>query len=173
MTEAFLENYFKGIAAASVDIAHTDDLPSFYKMSDSNDLDEWDEAVRNITKPVCLILETGSGSIGEWDSQRDSPRIGLHCLVKTTEKTSDINGARDFAKLVLQKIVSRMRLDCKTAFERPDQTIGPLRAVNVVFDSNIKFSNMTGIDGNWYGKSFYFDFRVPLNLVYNPDDWTA
>jgi hypothetical protein len=31
---------------------------------------------------------------------------------------------------------------------------------------------MTAIDGNWYGKSFYFDFRVPLNLVYEPNDWT-
>lgn len=173
MTEDFLETYFKNIAVASKAIAHTDDQPAFYRMSDPNDLDEYDNAVRSMTKGVCLLLEIGSGSIGEWDSQNDMPRIGLHLLVKTDEVFANINAARDQAKSILQQIVSRMRIDCKTQFERTDQTIGPLKAETVVFDSKIKFSNMSAVDGSWYGKSFYFDFRSPLNLVYNPDNWTA
>ena len=171
MTEQFLEDYFKNIAEKVKDIAHTDEVPAFYRMKDPMDLDEFDDAVKNMAKSCCLLLEIGDGSLGEWDSQRDMPRIGLHVLNKTTELRADINSGRDRAKSTLNKIVSLMRLDCKTAYERPDNQPGPLKAINVVFDSNIKYSNMTGIDGNWYGKSFYFEFKAPINLVYNPDDY--
>jgi hypothetical protein len=172
MTELFLEQYFSNIATALKDISHTVDLPAFHRMKDSSDLDEFDNAVRNMQKDVCLLLEIGGGSIGEYDTQNDMPHIGLHILCKSTDLFAEVNAARDRAKTILLKIVSRMRLDCKGLHERMDNADGPLRAKNVTFDTRIKFSNMTAIDGNWYGKSFYFDFRVPLNLVYEPNDWT-
>ena len=171
MTEQFLEDYFKNIATALKAIGHTEETPAFYRMADAMDLDEFDNAVRNMTKSACLLLELGEGSLGSWDSQSDLPRIGLHVLIKTTEKFSDINTARDQAKAILLKIMSRMRLDCKGKFERTDNADGPLRVQFISFDSNVKLSNMTAIDGNWYGKSLYFSFSVPVDLVYNPLDW--
>jgi hypothetical protein len=171
MTEQFLEDYFKGLATALKAIGHTDDAPAFYRMKDPMDLDEFDNAVKNMAKGVCLLLEIGDGSLGSWDAQSDLPRIGLHILIKTTEKFSDINAARDQAKAILLKMVSRIRIDCKGEFEREDNADGPLRTQRVVFDSNVKLSNMTAIDGNWYGKSAYFNWSVPVDLVYNPLDW--
>lgn len=171
MTEQFLEDYFKSVATKVKDINHTDEEPAFHRMSDPMDLDEFDQAVRNMAKRCCLLLEIGDGSLGEWDSQRDMPRIGLHVLNKSTDAKADINAARDAAKGTLLKIVSLMRRDCQQQIDEGTLVAGPLKAVNVVFDSNIKFSNMTAIDGNWYGKSFYFEFKAPVNLAYNPDNY--
>lgn len=173
MTEDFLETYFKNIATKLKDIQHTDVAPAFYRMADPTNLDEFDNAVRNMGKSACLLLEIGSGNIGEYDTQKEQPRIGLHVLVKTTDAFAGINAARDLAKGILLKIVSRMRLDTKTQYERPDNATGPLRAVTAVFDTKIKFGNMTAVDGNWYGKSFYFDLSVPINLVYDQNDWLS
>lgn len=171
MTETFLANYFEHIATKLKEIRHTDNEKAFYRMADPNDLDEFDNAVKNMGKNICLLLEIGSGEIADWDSQKESDRLGLHVLVKTSEAKDAINAGRDQAKTVLQKIVSKMRLDCKIGADRPDNTIGPLKSQGISFDSKIKFSNMTAIDGNWYGKSFYFDFKAPVNLVYQSNDW--
>jgi len=173
MTEQFLEDYFKNLATVSVDLANTDEATSFYRMKDQFDLDEFDNAVRSMSKDKCMLLEIGEGSICEYDSQNDMPKIGLHVLCKSTEEFSDINAARDLAKTILLKIVARMRLDCKGQHERVDQMDGPLRAQRVTFDTKIKFANMSAIDGNWYGKTFYFYFRSPLNLAYDTNDWTG
>ncbi|HVW97495.1 MAG TPA: hypothetical protein VHA56_16095 [Mucilaginibacter sp.] len=173
MTEQQLEEYFTGIATDLKDIGHTPDAPAFYRIKDAMDLDEFDDAVRNMTAGVCLLLETGESNIGSYDSQTDRLRIGLHVLKHTTEDFDDINAARDFAKAALLKIVSRIRLDCKGKFERTNGQDGPLRQLATVFSTDGKLSNMTAIDGNWYGKSMYFDFAVPLDITYNTEDWNA
>lgn len=174
MTEDFLDNYFKNLAINLVDIAHTVDAPAYYRMKDSMDLDEFDNAVRNMTKSTCLLLEIGSGNMGDYDNVNDALTIGLHCLVKTTDKYADINAARDQAKSILLKIITRIRFDCRDKYIRNTVANGPLKALNVIFDSKIKYENMTDIDGNWYGKSFYFYFRAPVQeLPYNSNDWTA
>lgn len=171
MTEQFLEDYFKTVATALKDIGHTDGAPAFYRMTDAMDLDEFDNAVRNMSGNTCLLLEIGESTIGAYDSQKDRPHIGLHVLKHTSELFADKNAARDFAKAILLKIVSRIRLDCKSQFERADNQDGPLRGPCVSFSTDGKFSNMTAIDGNWYGKSLYIDFAVPLDITYNSEDW--
>jgi hypothetical protein len=172
MTEAFLIGYFENIAATCKDILHTDGNKAFYTMADPTDLVEFEAGVRSMSQNICLVLEMGTGTMGDYDAQNDTPRIGLHVLCKSaTELYTDVRAARDQAKTTLNKIVSQMRLDCRGQYERPDNANGPLNVQQVTFDTKIKYANMSGIDGNWYGKSFYFEFRVPENLVYNPDDW--
>jgi hypothetical protein len=174
MTELFLEEYFKDIAERWPGIAHTNESKAFYRITDPTNLDEFDSAVRNMAKDACLLLEIGDGTIADWDSNRETPRIGLHVLVKTVDdEFAKINAARDLAKTVLLKIVSRMRYDILGKHERPDHADGPLKAGGARFDTKISFSNMSGIDGNWYGKSFYFEFKAPINLEYHAEEWTA
>lgn len=174
MTELFLEDYFKTVAATCIDLAHTDESQAFYRITDPMNLDEFDSAVRNMAKDACLLLEIGDGEIADWDSQRETPRIGLHVLVKTADNEfAKVNAARDEAKTILLTIVSRIRYDTLGRHERADLADGPLKAGGARFDTRIKFSNMSAIDGNWYGKSFYFEFKAPINLAYDPNRFSA
>ncbi|RVU01079.1 hypothetical protein EOD41_10720 [Mucilaginibacter limnophilus] len=172
MSEQFLDEYFENIAAKLKEIQHTENEPAFYRITDPYNLDEFDDAVKSMGKPVCLLLEIGDGEIGEWDSQKDMPRIGLHVLAKCDGSRAGIRQARDQAKEILLKIVSRMRRDAQDHWDdQGAHIIGALKAAKVVFSTAIKFTNMTAVDGNWYGKSFWFEFKAPVNLVYNEGDW--
>lgn len=169
-----MQEYFEAMAMASNDIQHTTDAPSFYCMNDPMDLVEFDEGVRAMAKNICLILELSQGTLGVYDATNDRVRIGLLVLCKSTDETfANIRAAYDQAKTTLNKLVAQIRLDCKGKYERPDNQDGPLRQQFVTFDTKIKYNNVSDVDGNWYGKSYYFDFCVPENLVWNPDDWTS
>lgn len=171
MTDTFLEDYFKNLGIQSVFIAHTDASPSFFRVQSKVDLQEFDNAVRRVKKDNCLLLEMGSGQIGELDNQRDTCRIGLHVLIKTSTKFEEIKAARALAKYILLSMISIMRRDIKPIYLFSDLAAGPLNAAGITFDSNCKYDDMDGIDGNWYGKVMYFDFKAPVNVAYNADDW--
>ena len=171
MTEDFILQYFTDVATALKDIGHTVEVPAFFRVKSKTDLDEFDYAVRNTTKNNVLILETGAGATTGWDSTNDNLQIGLHCLVKTDEAFANILIARDLAKAILLKAVSRMRIDCQPFGLYSDGAAGPLCGQIATFDSACKYDDMDGIDGNWYGKAMYFTWKVPLDLSYNPADW--
>ncbi|MGY0037631.1 hypothetical protein [Pedobacter sp. NJ-S-72] len=172
MTENFLENYFEKVAAKVKDIAHTADSKAFYRIHSKVDLDEFDNAVRSMEKHICLLAEFGSGTIGDWDSPRDiHAYYGLHVLVKSSDIFSEIKAARDHAKSTLIKIIVLMRKDIQDKFIYATDTAGPLKLAGIVFDSGGKYDDMDGVDGNWYGKSIYFDFKATINLAYNPNDY--
>jgi hypothetical protein len=174
MTEAFIQAYFTNLATVSVDIAHTDIDPSFFRVKSKTDLDAFDNAVRNVTKNNVMLLETGAGGMGSWDMPYDTLQIGLHCLVKTIDTNFDnIFVARDVAKAILLKFVARMRIDCQPLGLFSPTAAGPLWNVITNFDSIAKYDDMDGIDGNWYGKAIYFNWKVPLDLSYQTNDWTG
>lgn len=171
MTETFLEDYFKSLAVRSVFIAHTDSVPSFFRVQSKSDPDEFDNAVRSVKKNICLLLELGSGEMELTDNPRDYCRIGLHVLVKTTEKSSDIKAGRDQAKAVLRSLISKIRRDVLPRYEYSDSEAGVLNQQNVVLQNMAKYDDMDGVDGNWYGKVIYLEFRTPQSQAYNPDEW--
>ena len=87
------------------------------------------------------------------------------------QNLAKLNAARDLAKSILLKIVSRMRYDTKSQFERADNTDGPLKQAGARFDTRVKFLNMSGVDGNWYGKTFHLELKAPINLELDVNDW--
>ena len=175
MTETFLETYFEGLATKTKAIGHTPDTPAFYRIKDSFNLEEFDNALRNIKKPTCLLLEIGAGQIGATDNPMDHPRIGLHVVTRTGKKFADVNAARDQAKTVLLQLVALIKLDCQDNYYRQTilgvDSIGPLKSQNVIFDADIKFDNVSFDEDNWSGKCFYFTFSAPVNIAYNPDNY--
>jgi hypothetical protein len=173
MTEDFILQYFENVAAKLIAIGHTTGSPSFFRVKSKVDLDAFDNSVRGTTKSNVLLLETGAGATMGWDSTTDMLQIGLHCLVKTDESFANILIARDLAKTILLKIVSRMRLDCEPLGIYSNGAAGPLWGQIATFDSACKYDDMDGIDGNWYGKAIYFTWKVPLDLSYNGADWTG
>jgi hypothetical protein len=173
MTETFLEDYFRAIAARSKFLAHTNTLPSFFAVKSKVDLNEFDNAVRNVKKNACLLLETGPGELEINDNPRDNCRIGLHVLLKTTDKFEDIKAARDKAKYVLISIISAMRRDMEGFGEYSNNSAGPLAQAGVILQNVGKYDDMDGVEGNWYGKVIYFDFRTPVSQKYNPADWLS
>ncbi len=171
MTEDFLEEYFESVATKVKDIGHTPESTAFYRISSKYDLDEFDNAVRNMQKDCCMLLEFGSGNLGESDSPKDSIKIGIHILNKTTEAFEDIRSARAAAKATLVKIIALMRKDCQDKFLYSDDSAGPLKLAGIIFAGAGTYDDMDGIDGNWYGKSLYIDFTAPVSQQYNPEDY--
>ena len=173
MTETFLEDYFRSLATRSVFVAHTEAVPSFFRVQSKVDLDEFDNAVRKVKKDICLLLELGSGELELSDNPRDYCRIGLHVLVKTTSKFELIKAGRDQAKHVLLSIISKIRRDVLPLYAYSDNEAGLLNQAGVVLQNMGKYDDMDGVDGNWYGKVIYIDFRAPVSQAYNPDEWIA
>ncbi len=172
MTEAFIQAYFTNVATAMVAIGHTTDSPAFFRVKSKTDLDAFDNAVRNTTKSNVLLLETGAGQTGAWDSPVDTVHIGLHLLVKTPDTDfQQVFNARDTAKAILLQIIARMRKDCEPIGLYSNSADGPLWNAIATFDSVCKYDDMDGVDGNWYGKAVYFDWKTPVDLSYNPSNW--
>ncbi len=171
MIEEFLEEYFEGVAVKVKPINHTLQKPAFYRVKDKFDLGEFDEAVRNMKGNYCLLLEMGSGEFAGWDSPRDDVRIGMHVLKKTSEKFEDINAAKSEAKEILIRAIALIRKDCEDIGMYADDQAGPLKALNTIFDSAGKYDDMSVEEGNWHGKTCYFDLKSPVEMSYDPDNY--
>lgn len=172
MTEIFITDYFKGLATGNKIIAHTEAVPTFYRVRNRVDLEEFDTALRGMTRDVALLLELGGGQLGEWDAPMDGCKIGLHVLFKTDEIFANQSKARDDAKALLVKIFARMGYDALEAELRPDNQDGPLKAAHIIFDKAGNYDDMEA-DENWYGKSIYFNFHADISLEYSPNDWIS
>jgi hypothetical protein len=176
ISEIFLRDYFSGLAKTSKDIAHSEERKSFFMLR-GTDLDEFDAALRNMANPVGLILQIGSGKFGSDDNIRDYPELTFFFVIKTDGSYAELDDARERAKMIGKKFISRMMFDLLQKDLRDDNVDGPLRARRITFDRSGQYTNLGNIgEGeNWTGKML----EIKLNgqgdgdYQYNPNDWSA
>lgn len=176
ISELFLRDYFQRLAETHTGIGHMDNRKSFFVLR-SLELEEFDQALKNMAGKKGLILHLGDGSFGSSDNVQDKPELTLYFVIHTDGKYEHIDEARQEAKLIAEEFMARIRYDLEPGELRPDNIDGPLRQHNIRFDNAGGYRNLGNIgeDERWTGKMVEFTIwgTGKTSTVYDPAKWNA
>lgn len=167
MTENFYKQYFESIAKSLRDIGHNPDSGEerFFFIRDVTDPGPVLNALRNTLALPALLVEQFDDSTGSINDNFQQQLFGaFYVLDKATP--SDylaIDQAKERCRDIARKIHAKMLLDSRS---------GTLAGHNIVLLGEMQGRSIDAIGGIGYGWGYSFRWATPLNLRYDPADWS-
>lgn len=163
--EEKIQDYFENLAKVHKEIAHTDEMKSFFVVTDKYDLDEIDKAVRSYAKFPAVLLESIEGDLDDNGSANytDAVNVTFSILLKGRGR-QEIRNARNNAKRIGMEFLTRMRMDKNNGvlFGKPTA------------DMQIKasYQPIGKIDPDLYGFIFSVKIICPFSFSSNSATWS-
>lgn len=163
MTQDEFIGYFKGLAVAHRDIAHTDKKESFFYVEDEFNVEELELAFRKRIKMPALLLMSPGGSLSGNGSNNYTDEIDATFMIVDSALTVDKNrAAKDRTKRIGMDVVARIRQDSKSG------RIGN-RAVHFGFDG-VSYAPVDVL-GLFVGYAFHLTLTCPFGFTVDSANW--
>lgn len=168
----FYKKYFKNLAINCVHIAHTEEEPAFFYVSDKYNLKAFDDAIKSAAKTPAMLLERYSLDLDDNGNQNHFDNIqGRFTILLKTEvgDQQSIELVEIEAERIAKIILKKMRLDF---FGIEEVTIGDLTAKVQFKIKRVQIDAVGPVNGSYYGVSVGFTWNCPLSVNVNDADWS-
>ncbi|WP_285055127.1 hypothetical protein [Pedobacter ginsengisoli] len=166
MREQQYIDYFKNLAIANTQINHTlNGIDAFAYVDDPNNLDEFDDKLRNARCEYFMLLIADNGSFQDNASESFHQDIdgGFFILSRKTNSKS-IAQTRDECMQIIIDTLGRINRDGKK------QLINPDRKVDFRIN-DIPYEKVGPMCDDWHGYVVYFQFGCPFGYQVNSTIW--
>lgn len=171
----FYKHFFKSLAIANGQIAHTDAEPSYFYIRDKYNPDAFDDAIKNLGKDTCFLLESISYKTSNGNSRNYFKHpLGRFNIIARADIGDDdsISAAEELCESIADEFISKMR---ELLEEGAAITIAPGDSSSLVFFTvnDVSVDPIGPMNINYYGVSVGFTLKTPLKGNSNPAKWAV
>jgi len=168
----FYKGYFKGLAMSNPDIAHTDDSKAFFFIKDIYNPDEFDNAIRELDKPICFLLENPNTKGKTANRNRLDYVYGRFNIVGLTESgdSDSVEAMQDQCEEIANEFIAKMSADL---LEGAKITAGNATSKTVFCpEQEITIDPIGPISTNYWGVSVGFYWKCQGQGAPTAGKWT-
>jgi hypothetical protein len=158
MNEDQYISYFTSLAKSHAKLRHgIDGMFSFAYIEDEFNMQEFDNALKNMKSSTCMLLVSEDGEFDDAGSENYNDLIegSLFILGRVSDNADNIRRARAKCKPIIMQMLKKMRKDS--------------RANNIVAGKKIhfrleglKYNHVGPMNNEWYGYMVTFRFVCPF-----------
>lgn len=166
MNEQQYTGYFEALAEKSTLINHNQDgRKSFFYIENADDLDEFDQALRNAVQSPTMLLTAEDGQLDDNESKNYTQAIDGQFYI-VARKTGTVTPAELRAECfeIMRQFIAKIRQD-----SRENKILEGKRIDFRVND--IPYRKVGPMYNDWYGYTVLFRFTCPFSFSVNPASW--